>query len=193
MSGKKEKPQYFEEALMDFTHDVASGGAVRHLVDLGYSTDQIMRELSFPTARGRVEQMVYRRMAETGILLEELPVSPEHMEWKQIKSRKPARICTLLREMVEQDGEENSYVSCPFGTWRRDREKRLQDAFACLTGREKEYLLGLPLPMKIMYHRMNGRMSEIAIQLASASDLELQFYFLKSRQILEFSKNTRTG
>ena len=33
MSGKKEKPQYFEEALMDFTHDVASGGAVRHLVD----------------------------------------------------------------------------------------------------------------------------------------------------------------
>lgn len=183
---KKEKPRYFQEALMDFTHDVASGGAVRHLVDLGYSTDQIIRELSFPTARGRIEQMVYRRMTETGILLEELPVPEKDMELRHLQHRSPVRICALLREMEAQNGEENSYVTCPFGMWRRDREKRLQEALACLTGREREYILGLPLPMKMMYHRLNGRMSEIAIQLASYSDMELRFYFFKSREILKF-------
>ena len=189
--GKKEKPRYFEEALADFTHDVACGGAVRHLVDLGYSTDQILRELSFPTARPRVEQMIYRRMTETGILLETLPVSEEKLEVLCMKKQSTAKICVFLRKRIEENGEENSYVLCPFGTWRRDREKRLQEALACLTGREREYILGLPLPMKPVYHRLNDRMAEIAIQLASSSDMELKFYFIKSGQMLKFNQTAK--
>lgn len=181
------RPRYFEEALSDFTHDVASGGAIRHLVDLGYSTDQIMKRLDFPTSRERVEKMVYRQMVSTGILLEELP-TPEEALTKSVRSPgKPGEFCAWLREAIEEEGEENSYVSCPYGMWRRDREKRLAKAFACLTSREREYLMGIPWAMQMMYHRLNDRMAEISIQMALSSAAELSFYFLGSGRMVKLS------
>lgn len=191
MSSDK-KPKYFEEALSDFTHDVASGGAIRHLVDLGYSTDQIMKKLDFPTPRARVEKTVYRYMTESGILLESLPVPEEELKRVHLpgkgrpEGKRRAEICVFLRNAIEQNGEENSYVSCPFGTWRRDREQRLNEAFSCLTGREKEYLLGIPWPMQTVYHRLNDRMAEIGMQLAFGGHAGLCFYFLKTEQMIVF-------
>lgn len=188
-SPKKERQRYFQEALSDFTCDVAGGGAVRHLVDLGYSTGQIMRELSCPLPRSKVEKIVYRHMTDTGMLLEELPVPEEALpvpeEALETVYRRGAsldKVCALLRDLIERNGEENSYVSCPYGTWRRDREHRLQSALACLTLREREYILGIPWPMKMVYHRLGGRMPEIAIQMAAKSDAELEFYFFRSGQ-----------
>ena len=52
------RQKYFDEALSDFVHDAASGGAIRHLVDLGYSLTQIMQALSYPTPRERVQKTV---------------------------------------------------------------------------------------------------------------------------------------
>lgn len=181
---KKEKQKYFDEALSDFVHDVASGRAIRHLVSSGYTTDQIMRQLDFPTPRERVEQTVYRCMTESGTLLEALPIPDESMETIVLKDAKPARLAALLSEYLSADGEENSYVSCPFGMIRRDREARLARMTACLTVREREYLLGIPWKMQIMYHRLNSRMREISLQMAVHSDVEMNFYFLKSKKIL---------
>lgn len=181
---KKEKQKYFDEALSDFVHDVASGRAIRHLVSSGYTTDQIMRQLDFPTPRKRVEQTVYRCMTESGTLLEALPIPDESMETIVLKDAKPARLAALLSEYLSADGEENSYVSCPFGMIRRDREARLARMTACLTVREREYLLGIPWKMQIMYHRLNSRMREISLQMAVHSDVEMNFYFLKSKKIL---------
>ena len=67
------RQKYFDEALSDFVHDAASGGAIRHLVDLGYSLTQIMQALSYPTPRERVQKTVYRYMLESGMLLKMLP------------------------------------------------------------------------------------------------------------------------
>ena len=39
---------FFKSALSNFTHEAASGGAIRHLADLGYTVDWITRELTFP-------------------------------------------------------------------------------------------------------------------------------------------------
>lgn len=181
---KKEKQKYFEEALSDFVHDVASGRAIRHLVNSGYTTDQIMQRLDFPTPRERVEQTVYRCMTESGTLLEALPVPEESMEMILLKDAKPAQFASILSEYLSKDGEENSYVSCPFGMIRRDREARLARITACLTAREREYLLGIPWKMQIMYHRLNSRMWEISLQMAAHSDIEMKFYFLKSRKII---------
>lgn len=189
---KEEKKKYFEEALSDFVHDVASGRAIRHLVSSGYTTDQIMRQLDFPTPRERVEQTVYRCMTESGTLLEALPISEESMETILLKNTKPAQLAALLSEYLSADGEENSYVSCPFGMIRRDRENRLARMTACLTTREREYLLGIPWKMQIMYHRLNSRMWEIGLQMAVHSDAEMKFYFLKSRKIIVPPETKRT-
>ena len=40
---------FFKSALADFTFEAASGGAIRHLADLGYTVKQITEQLSFPT------------------------------------------------------------------------------------------------------------------------------------------------
>lgn len=48
----------FNEALHNFTTDFAYGGAIRHLVDRGYTADQIIREFKYPLKRETIEKMV---------------------------------------------------------------------------------------------------------------------------------------
>ncbi len=181
---EEKKPQYFEEALSDFTHDVASGRAIRHLVDLGYTTAQILERLAYPTPRGRVEQTVYRYMKETGTIRTELPMAQEEMKQIAVKDRTIAGLSRILRTKTEQNGEENSYISCPFGMIYRDREERMQRLLAPLTAREREYILGIPWEMQVVYHRLTSRMMEIGVQLALNSEMEFQFCFLKSNEIV---------
>lgn len=71
---------YFKNALSDFTFEVASGGAIRHLADLGYTVSQITERLTFPTAFERVQKTVWRHFLDTGILRLEEPGSGEKQE-----------------------------------------------------------------------------------------------------------------
>ena len=66
---------YFKSALADFTFEAASGGAIRHLADLGYTVKQITEQLSFPTPYLRVQKAVRERLLETGVLLSQEPGS----------------------------------------------------------------------------------------------------------------------
>lgn len=49
---------YFNEALSNFTKDFAYGGAIRHLVDKGYTVDRIIKEFNYPLSRESIEKMV---------------------------------------------------------------------------------------------------------------------------------------
>lgn len=177
---KEETSNYFQEALSDFVHDAASGGAIRHLVEAGYTTDRIMKELDFPTPRARVEKTVYRYLIEKGTLLENLPYPEQEFRPTEIKAASAAELCAVLRGYIGKNGEENSYVGCPFGTIRRNREARIAAMLSCLTEREREYLLGIPWPPQPMYHRLDGRMLEISVCMA-VQPQPMNFYFLKSK------------
>lgn len=256
---KRDEPDYFGEALSNFTHDVASGGAIRHMVNLGYTVDEICRHLDFPTPRARVQETVFRYLTESGVLLGSLPIPEEAFEvrmfgqqavqeqgdkktlqvsvpcglreknekWtqqdagknknterrklfasgrqkKEEGQRQPGneedwkhqdacgdemrrqqqdrrKFLEELHRQLERNGEAESYVSCPYGTIYRDREQRLGRMLSCLTGREREYILGIPWEMRVMYHRLTPRMLEIATQLALHGEVEQSFYFLRSR------------
>lgn len=67
--------EYFKNALSDFTYEAASGGAIRHLADLGYTVKQICEQLSFPTPYARVQKEVWQRLTDTGVILTEEPGS----------------------------------------------------------------------------------------------------------------------
>ena len=67
--------RYFHKALSDFTHASASGGAIRHLTDLGYTVKQISERLDFPTPYERVQRDVWERLKENGVILSEEPGS----------------------------------------------------------------------------------------------------------------------
>lgn len=66
---------FFQNALSNFTHEVASGGAIRHLTDLGYTVKQISEQLDFPTPFERVQRQVWERLLETETVLTEEPGS----------------------------------------------------------------------------------------------------------------------
>ena len=66
---------FFQNALSNFTHEVASGGAIRHLTDLGYTVQQIYERLDFPTPIERVRSQVWERLLETGVILIDEPGS----------------------------------------------------------------------------------------------------------------------
>ncbi len=55
---------YFEEALSNFTKDFAYGGAIRHLVDHGYTVDRIIKEFHYPISRESIEKIVDRYLKE---------------------------------------------------------------------------------------------------------------------------------
>ena len=49
---------YFEDALEHFTKDFAYGGAIRHLVDHGYTADRIIKEFHYTISKDSIERMV---------------------------------------------------------------------------------------------------------------------------------------
>lgn len=179
-----EQPKYFEEALSNFVHDVASGGAIRHLVDSGYSVDQIMERLDYPTPRERVEKTVYKYMTESGILLSQLPIEEEMMEKHFLRNPKRAEIRRMLVDGIEKNGEENSYMFCPFGMLMNEDMDAFQAMLSDLTTREQNYILGVPWRENVMYHRLNSRMLEIGIVLAANTEYMYSFYFIKSKEMI---------
>ena len=66
---KEPSNRYFQDALSDFVYDAASGRAIRHLADTGYTTAQIVHQLDYPTPFAKVQHTVTRHLKETGILL----------------------------------------------------------------------------------------------------------------------------
>ncbi len=185
-----EQSGYFEEALSDFVHDVASGGAIRHLVESGYSVEQIIEKLDFPTSRERVEKTVYRYMTESGMLLSELPVHEEAMKKHFLKKQKRGLIRQTLAECLAINGQETSYMRCPFGGIMKKDRSMLSKMLSDLTTREREYILGVPWKEDVMYHRLNSRMFEIGVLLAANPEYEYAFYFLKSREIVVCKKGS---
>lgn len=184
MSGSKNNTNtYFQDALSDFVHDAASGRAIRHLVDIGFTTAQIMNELDYPTPFEKVQQTVTRYLKETGILLEALPEAPENLHIVQLGDMPQAKLFSLLAQLTASNGEDNSYVSCPFGITRSQTENRMIQSLSMLTMREREYLNGIDWGEKLMYHRLNRRMLEIGVQIALCTE-EIRFFFLKSGEVL---------
>lgn len=182
MKEKKERQQYFQEALSDFMYDAASGGEIRHFVDLGYSVEQIMKQISFPTARSRVEKTVYRYLCESQMLRKDLLV--EGFRCKRITRSKELTLVSLYQELDRYKGrnsETQSYFECPFGLM-KDRGQR---EIANLSKREQDYLLGITWEHQVMYHILNSRMTEIGAKLAIRTELCCRFIFLQTGEILE--------
>lgn len=185
MSGGKD---YFNQALSDFMFEVASGGSIRHLVDLGYSVDQIMGKLAFPTPRERVEKAVYKHMTETGLLLSKLPVDEQNFRVATFPAEHSDQISALFLKLLEKNGEENAYLECPFGKLAKDDPQKLEAVLSGLNSREQEYIRGILWERNIMYHRLNSRMREIAAKLVLGGNAEIRCFFLELKEVLVVRK-----
>lgn len=64
---------YFFDALSDVAFEAASGGAIRHLADLGYTVRQIGERLTCPTPYEKVRKTVWRHLLDTNVILTKEP------------------------------------------------------------------------------------------------------------------------
>ncbi len=198
----------FQSALADFTYDVASGGAIRHLTDLGYTARQISETLSYPTPMKRIQEQMWKRLLETETILAQEPGSPretskfvrEYDKYGRTSFRMvseavsqesrvcvteitvPAlekeRLCGLLRSRLAENDAKDSYAACDFGLLATDEPEKYREVLAALDESSRDYIEGLPWERKIVYHRLNERMQEIVFRLLENSLWRGDCYFL---------------
>lgn len=55
---------YFEKALQDFVSDFGYGGAIRHMLNRGYTVDQIVKSGEVKLSRERIEEIAEKHLKE---------------------------------------------------------------------------------------------------------------------------------
>ena len=198
---------YFKLALSNFVFDMASGGAIQHLTNQGYTVKQMIEKLDFPAPYEKVQEAVWKQLLNNGSLLLEEPGSgagqeraeyvmekdsfgrrsfrkvvikadkTKQIHWKEvIFSRKiNGKLADYLSKKIKENGENASYISCNFGM----KTNRLPDV---LDEQQKDYILGLPWPKQIVYHKLDIRMREIVVALYDAGEFQGECYFLKEEE-----------
>lgn len=189
---------YFRDALAHFTQEAASGGAIRHLADLGYSVKQIAESLDFPTPYGKVQAAVWERLLGTGVILPDRPggVKKEKAIYVKeydrygktsfrriVETREEEAVCwreqtvkreevlpsgkiySMLRAKREENGAENSYMSCDFGLLAGKEPGQYEALLQALEEKQSEYISGLPWEKRRVYHRLDSSMLDILVSL----------------------------
>ena len=162
--------QFFKAALNDFTADFAAGGAIRVMADKGYSVQKIHDRLDFPLPLERVRGLVWKHYLETGVILEEEPecISPkERITYVKVQDEYGRSSFKQVVEKVEgKPGEESrrgakEYVAIDFGKRLYQDKKGFEKALESLSEEDREYVLGLPWPIKTVWHVKDERMGRI--------------------------------
>ena len=161
----------FRKALSDFSFDVASGGAIRHLTDLGYTVKQIQERLDFPTPYERIQKAVWERLADTGVILTEEP-GPERAQEKvryvrEYDSYGKASFRRVMEESPRTETE-GSFLACEFGIVQYKDTEKYRKVLEALGEKQAEYIDGLPWPKRRVWHRADERMLEIERRLRAA-------------------------
>lgn len=196
--------KYFREALSDFAYDMASGGAIRHLADSGYTVKQIVEKLDFPTPYERVQRAVLDYFLETGFLLEEEPGTAGQKEKAVFVRDYNAYGKTSFRKVVEKEATPASNIvwkekSLKLGSGesfetylnRKVEENGVLFSYVLLeekwlqlglNERQREYLEGILPDKKKRYHRLNQRMREMVSCLYQNENYDGKLYFLKTQE-----------
>ncbi|MCM1127180.1 MAG: hypothetical protein NC429_12000 [Lachnospiraceae bacterium] len=183
---------YFRNALSDFAFENASGGAIRHLADLGYTIKQITAQLAFPTPYAKVQQTVWEHLLDTKVIrltepgngddAEKADFIKEYDKYGKASFRKVTHpsgrqtaVCWIetefnpsdsfsdyLRQKLTANCSSDAYVSCDFGIMEPALWEQLRKE---LNERQAEYLQGLPWVRQTCYHILDSRMMEILIRL----------------------------
>ncbi len=158
----EKKNQYFNQALSNFVHDVASGGAIRHLADSGYTVKQISEKLSYPVSLEQIGKTVWVHFVETGVIfLEKPPQEPviERTVYEKEYGKYGRSYFRAKKVMVERPVRK--YFACDFGKRRYQDEDAFFAYLEPLWERDLEYILGLPWPLQTVYHVADERMERI--------------------------------
>lgn len=117
---------YFQNALSGFTTEVACGGAVRHLTDIGYTLDQMVARLDYPAPRAKVQRIMMEYLYESHVLLREEPSEELFAPQAQFVQVQDAYGRRSMRKVNTDYNSQNNMTNAPNLTMLSVREKAAQ-------------------------------------------------------------------
>lgn len=161
---------YFNQALSNFTNDVAYGAAVRVLADRGCTVKEIKAQIDYPVAESKIAEAVWKHYIDTGVICLEKPEEKSHSEKITYVLEHDAYGKPSYRRKVERIEEPlKEYVPCDFGKRMYQDKMRFENALQVLDSRDRDYILGLPWPVGTVYHVEDERIRRILGKLANIS------------------------
>lgn len=147
-------------------HDFASGGAIRHLADLGLTVTEIRERLLFPTPKDRVAKTVWEHYLQTGKIRLEEPKAGEVVQKVSYVKEYGAYGRASMRQVTEEISlPQTEYFPCDYGIRLYQNREKLIGELSGLNEREREYILDLPWPPAVVWHIADDRMSQIRKKL----------------------------
>ncbi|MBR4515435.1 MAG: hypothetical protein IKO61_11175 [Lachnospiraceae bacterium] len=140
----------FSAALSDFTHDVASGDAIRHLADHGYTVSQIAKRLDYPTPRERIIKTFTRYLTDKGILTSHPPEDAIILELDKAALELPSE---KLEQLIRLHGSENIYV--------RLTTPATKKVTGYLNTDDEDYLASINTAQGGLFHILNERLVKL--------------------------------
>lgn len=205
--GTMAENDYFKQALSNFVFDMASGGAIQHLTNQGYTVKQIIEKLDFPAPYEKVQEAVWKQLLNNSCLLLEEPGSgagqerAEYVMEKDSFGRWSFRKVVIKADKAKQihwkevifsrqiNGKLADYLSKKIIANGEEasyvscnfgmKTNRLPDV---LDEQQKDYISGLPWPKQKVYHKLDIRMREIVMTLYDVGEFQGECYFLKEQE-----------
>ena len=157
----KMEQDIFQNALRNFMNDFASGDAVRHLADQGFTVTEITRKLSFPTKKELVAEMVWKHYLETGKIRLTAPETGTIKKVRYVKDTGPYGKTSLRRVVEEVPAPEAEYVAVDFGRKIYKDKAAFLNKLDGIAEEDREYILDLPWPLHVVWHVKDERMKRI--------------------------------
>lgn len=199
--------EYFKQALSNFVFDMASGGAIQHLTNQGYTVKQIIEKLDVAAPYEKVQEVVWKQLLNNECLLLEAPGSGAGQEKAEYIMEKDRFGKRSFRKVVIK-ADETKQIHWKEVVFRRQTNGKLEDylskkimkngeaasyvscdfgiktnrALDALNEQQKDYILGLPWTKQIVYHKLNVRMREIVTALYDAGEFQGECYFMKEEE-----------
>lgn len=152
----------FNSALSNFTTDVAAGGAIRHLTDLGYSISEICGQLDYPIGKDKVAQIMWNHLVDTGVICMDNPQTENGIERVSYVKEYGKYGRSYLKRVVEKkEYPSDEYIVCDFGRMRYKNPVEFEEKANRLDASDREYVLLLPWPLTPVYHMKNERILRI--------------------------------
>lgn len=171
---------YFQSALSDFVFDVASGGAIRHLADMGCTVRQIQERLDFPTPYERIQKAVWKHLTDTGVIFPKNPRQEKAGEKVDYVREYDSYGRPSFRRVTVQAASSKPSepcLLCAFGLLKYHSPDRYEEVLGALKPEQAEYIEGLPWGLERVFHRADRRMLEIYHTLEKAGLSEEVCFF----------------
>lgn len=188
MKENKEKQNFFQDALSNFTTEVAYGDAVKRLADEGYSVRQILDKIDYPAPKSKVEKIVFDRLCETNVILLDIPninsflrISLNDKVGILSGKGKKNLILEKINKKCVQNGVENSYILLDFDSKDISNKK----LFPALDIRARDYIESIIIMNRKIYHQLNFTMREIMYCLCESDEFNTECCFLKTKEIIQ--------